>query len=387
MTRRRVFLFVVLLSGTALPGNVFAEANYAAPSVITVGKGGGYTFKTIADALEYAVSGDVVLVAPGTYKAYKPKAGVVVKPTEVGGVSIVGSAGGWDLNGDDDPTAIEKNVAGVGGNLANTDDQIVKAIQNGETGAWNQLEDFLSGKVVTKEVNKTINKGTNAVTGAIDDTMDEATDAVMDPIEDAVDSAYQSVQCAVGGSVVAGVGSFATAIFGGGKATLGAQVAQWSAAAAGNLCLSKQLAEQRKQLAEQRKMNASIKANAAKNVRLLEQGAWLPLGGEDEALYGGDAAAVLEQRYQLGMPEGWTFDDAADYAKAMKRQTSAAAREAAAAAAAANYAIGEALDASDEALALSQGAVGQKAASQAQTQMLRAQITVDAAKHASATAA
>jgi hypothetical protein len=171
-----------------------------------------------------------------------------------------------------------------------------------------------------------------------------------------------------------------------GRATAPLQVAQQLQLVAQSICDGEQADLLGDQLAEQRRMTARIKANAATNSRKIEEGARAAIGVLDPDLYGTDAGDVMRNGYQRGMPEGWTFDTAATHTQALRERTNLATREAAAAAAASNHAIGEALEMSDEALELSQEAEGQTAAIQAQSQLIRSQIAVTAAKHASDTA-
>lgn len=133
-------------------------------------------------------------------------------------------------------------------------------------------------------------------------------------------------------------------------------------------------------------MAARIGVNSASGIRKIERIARRAMGAIDPGLYGNDAAKILREIYQIGLPTGWTFDDAATFTQSLRDRTNLAVQEAVDAASLSNSAIEEALDVSNEALELSQQAPGQTSAIQAQTQMLRAQIAVDAAKHASDTA-
>jgi hypothetical protein len=183
---------------------------------------------------------------------------------------------------------------------------------------------------------------------------------------------------------VAGAFGFASSITG--RATAGLQGSQIVQAAQQILCLTEEVKIGDDQLGEQRRMTARIGSNAANGIRRIERGARQAIGAMDRDLYGRDADVVMHDRYQSGMPEGWTFEDAAEHTRTMRMQTDLATRDAAATAAASNYAVNDALAISSNALDLSQGADGQTGAIQAQTQMIRAQISVDAAKHASDTA-
>jgi hypothetical protein len=71
---------------------------------------------------------------------------------------------------------------------------------------------------------------------------------MLGPVEDAVDSIGQSISCSIGGSVLGGIGSVASGIFGQGRATLGAQIAQYATQTAGNLCQGRQLSIQKELL-------------------------------------------------------------------------------------------------------------------------------------------
>jgi hypothetical protein len=172
-----------------------------------------------------------------------------------------------------------------------------------------------------------------------------------------------------------------------GRATAGLQVAQQLQLLAQTLCDTEQTALQSDQLEEQRRMTARLGGNAAATIGEIERAARDPLGSIDDALYGAGAEGVLEERYQVGMPPGWTFETAPRFMETMRMQTNQATREAAAVHAAAKLGIDEALTLSDEALDLSQSAEGQTQAIQAQTQMMRTLIGVQAAQHASDAAA
>ena len=262
-----VALVAMLMSGTAL-----AESNYDYENnEIEVGKGKKY--QSIQAAVNSAEWGDTVLVLPGTYENYTPREGVTVKPLAEGTVTIApkGSLyGGGEWGGYGGGSAIEKKIGGVGDNISNTDEQIINEILQGEAGAWNKLEDVLSGKVVTNEVNKAINKGTNAVTGAIDETIDTATDAVIDPIEETVDSyvdsAVAAVQCNFGGAAASAAAGAVTSIWGGGDATYGAQLAQWLTQVSNNWCVGEHIGVSKTQLkVEKRQRDLMKRMNAHGN--------------------------------------------------------------------------------------------------------------------------
>ena len=288
-------------------------------------------------------------------------------------------ASAWDGSTD---SQFERNVDGLADNFYNTDDQFWRAVERGEAGAVRRLNDLVSGGIILREGNRIINRATGQVTSAVNNTIGDAVDTVLQPIEDYVDSAVETVKCNIGGAVIGGAASVVSGIFSGGRATLAAQIAQQMTAIAGNLCLGKQLATQQRQLAEQRKMTQRLEANAAAGVSAVEEAARSQLGSIDQDLYGADADGVMQGRYQEGMPESWTFEDAGLHMDEVRARTSDATREAARTQAAARASIDAALDMSDEALGLSQGAVGQTQAIQAQTQMLRTQIAVDAARQA-----
>jgi hypothetical protein len=269
-----------------------------------------------------------------------------------------GSGNGRDAAG---ASAIERGIGRVGDNVGDTEEQILRAIERGESGALLRMERFLSGRTLTDAANRAINKGTRTITGAIGNTIDDATDMVFQPVEDAVSDFGNAVICGIGGGWV-------SLLFG------------------INVCASKQLGIQGRQLANQRRMTAALVTNSAADVGEIEWEARSPLGSMDGDLYGDNSADVLNERYHQGLPVEWTFETAAEHTRTIRSQTNLATQEAATVAAMSARAVGNALTVSDNALELSQSAAGQTSAIQAQTQMLRAQIAVDAAKHASDTA-
>ena len=187
-------------------------------------------------------------------------------------------------------------------------------------------------------------------------------------------------------SKIGGAANAILSMIGGGRATAKGQQIQLVELIRANLCAGEQNDKLEDQLSEQRRMNARIRANAARNIREIEQGAREAIGSVDEDLYGANADTVLRDRYQAGMPDGWSFAGAASHSRDIREQTDRATREAAIAGASSHHAVGAALEASDEALDLSQVTDGVTGAIQAQTQMLRAQIGVMAAQHVGDTA-
>lgn len=259
-------IIALLMAGTMMSGAAMAESNHdQGRNQIEVGA--GKKFKSIQAAVNSAKSGDTVVVSPGVYASFQPRAGVKVEPQTEGTVKILpkGYSSPWAGSGGSSQSAFGKSVGGVGANIGDTDEQIVNEILHGEAGAWQKLNGILSGDGVTGKVNGVVDKATGVVTGAIDDTIDGATDAVMNPIEDTVDSyadaAVKAVECQIGGSAAAMAGGAVSSIWGGGDATYGAQLAQWLSQTAGNLCMSKGVAVQNKILEYERRNNAHGQAN------------------------------------------------------------------------------------------------------------------------------
>lgn len=218
---------------------------------------------------------------------------------------------------------------------------------------------------------------------------DVVTDAGADVLMDAVEIAgLDGGKCSstVMNAVTSAGGALLDSIFGGGRATRAAQFAQQIQLVWANKCAAERNEIQKRQYEEQRRMTAGIGSNAAEDVGEIEWETRAPLGSMDADLYGDNPADALDRRYHSGLPEEWTFETAAEHTHAMREQTNLATREAAVTAAMSNRAVGNALTISNEALELSQGAEGQTSAIQAQTQMLRAGIAVNVAKHASDTA-
>lgn len=171
-----------------------------------------------------------------------------------------------------------------------------------------------------------------------------------------------------------------------GRATAPLQIAQQLQLVAQTICDTEQTRLAGDQLDELRRATARVDGNAAIGIRRIERGARAAIGAVDRGLYSPDAAGVMEDRYQQGMPSDWTFDTAARHTQDLRRQTDLATQEAAATAALSARSINDALSASDNALALSQGAEGQTSAIQAQTQLIRSQTGVLTAQHATYTA-
>ena len=167
-----------------------------------------------------------------------------------------------------------------------------------------------------------------------------------------------------------------------GRATDGLQVAQQIQLLAQTLCDTEQTALQGDQLSEQQKMTARLGTNAAASVRGAERNARRALGNTDSGLYGGNANTVLEDRYQNGMGDGWTYQNSEEHMELMRARTNLATQEAAIAQAAARASMDSILTDADEALALSQGSQGQTQVMMAQTQMMRAQLGAEATKQA-----
>lgn len=398
MPRYRTVLSV-LLASSVIAGGALGETGDASTSQ-KINVGPEMPIKDIQTAVNLAHPGDIVVVWPGVYAPYVPQPGVPVIPEQKGTVQIApalsysfGGGGSGSSGWGNGTTAFEQNVEGVNSNIGNTDEQVVNKLLQGEKGAWNRLDAILSGKSVTGEINKAINKGTNTVTGAIGDKIDDATDTVLDPVEDEidtqVDSAVEAVQCNMAGSAVAAAAGAVSSIWGGGDATYGAQLAQWLTQTASNLCQGKQVALEAQQLKVQRrqrdlmrKMVAGLNANAAGNAAITEDYSRSVLGSVDSGLYAPKQEDILWGRYQSGMPEGWTWDAAAQYTRSLREQTNLASQEAAAAQAASYVSIGSALNMAEQAQDLSNGADGQTQAIQAQTQMLRSQIALDASRQA-----
>ena len=148
------------------------------------------------------------------------------------------------------------------------------------------------------------------------------------------------------------------------------------------LCDTEQTALQGDQLSEQQKMTARLGTNAAASVRGAERNARRALGNTDSGLYGNNANTVLEDRYQNGMDENWTYQNSEEHMELMRARTNLATQEAAIAQAAARASMDSILTDADEALALSQGSQGQTQVLMAQTQMMRAQLGAEATKQA-----
>ena len=193
-----------------------------------------------------------------------------IKVHQVRGLKLagntIGNAGTGNAGTSSRQTRLELGIGGVGDNIGNTDEDVWRAIENGEAGAWRRLENVLSGDGVTRQINRTVDGATGLVTDAVDDTIDTATDTVLQPVEDTVDGIGQAISCSVGGSILGGVGTVASGIFGRGKATLGAQIAQYATQTAGNLCLGRSLTVQRQILDYERRNNANGTADNAAGV-------------------------------------------------------------------------------------------------------------------------
>ncbi|UEM07636.1 hypothetical protein JL101_032505 (plasmid) [Skermanella rosea] len=174
----------------------------------------------------------------------------------------------------DDGSRLERGVDGVGANIGDTGSNISGSVDRGAYRSQRRLEDLLSGDGITRQANRAIDGATGAVTGAIDRAIDETTDTVMQPVEDMIDGIGQTLSCNVAGAAVAGAAGIVSGIFSGGRATLGAQLAQHMTQIAGNLCLGKQLAAQRRQLEVQRRMldleRRNIAAGTADNAAGLD---------------------------------------------------------------------------------------------------------------------
>lgn len=171
-----------------------------------------------------------------------------------------------------------------------------------------------------------------------------------------------------------------------GRATAPLQIAQQLQLVAQTICDTEQTRIADDQLGELRRATARVDGNAAVGIRRIERGARAAIGAVDRGLYGTDAAGIMRERYQEGMPEGWTFDTAAQHTEALRRQTDLATQEAAATAALSARSMNDVLSASDNAVALSQDAEGQTSAIQAQTQLIRAQTGAMTAQNATYTA-
>lgn len=151
-------------------------------------------------------------------------------------------------------TGLKQNTNQTTDNITNTTDDIARAYDNSTYRSQRRVNDLFSGDGFTRQVNRVVNDGTDAVTGIVDDVVDDATDTVMEPIEDAVDSVGQTISCnIVGGGLSAAAGAI-TAIWNSGKATYGAQLAQWMTQTASNYCQGKQLATAKLQLATDRRI-------------------------------------------------------------------------------------------------------------------------------------
>ena len=381
-----------LLASVAIASTAMAETgDYSWRQEINVGP--GMAVRDIQTAVNVALPGDTVVVWPGVYEAYTPRSAVTVRPQMEGTVQIVPRRKTSPRSGGNGTSAFERNAGSVGRNIENTDEQVVREILQGEDGALDRLDGILSGRAATREINRAINKGTNAVTGAIDDKIDEATDAVFDPIEDEidaqVDSVVQTVQCNFAGSALAAAGGAVSSIWGGGDATYGAQLAQWLTQTASNFCQGKQVALAAQQLKVekqqrdlQKKMVKGLDADASANASGVERFSRDVLGSSDASLYRPDQEEIIWNDYQSGMPDDWTFDNAAQHSQRIREKVNLATQEAAAAQAAAKVSIDDLLMMADEAEALSMDAAGPTQAIQAQTQMPRVQIATDATRQA-----
>lgn len=164
-----------------------------------------------------------------------PPSGTGATPVGGGGSSGGGIVVGGGLGTIDD-------------NLENTDEAIWRAIDGGTSRAWREITDILSGGGIARGVNRGINTATGTVTRGIRRGVNGTVDTVTQPVEDAVDAVSSAISCAVGGTVMGGVGSVLSGIFGGGRATIGGQLAGMAVDAAGNLCEARQLSVQKELL-------------------------------------------------------------------------------------------------------------------------------------------
>ena len=371
-------LAAVLLAGTVLAGGCPARAQFQAGGLVPVGleevaalegdidemRGAGWTADRMDVALrqdgyvlDRAVLDGDVSVADGWGR------GMVLEFP--GG----GPAGGGAYRSPGrQPTPFERGLAGVAGNVGNTDAEIWRAIENGQYGAWARLEGVLSGRSVTGALDQAVNDATGAVTRPVRRAIDDAADTVLRPIEDAARGVGESIKCAVGGSILGGVGTIASGIFGRGKATLGAQIAQYATQTAGNLCLGRQLSVQQR-------MVAPIGDNAVREAGSVSGAVLDSLGllGADEVGRG----------YQDGASADLPPTDSLAFHRELRARTDRARREALATAALNVEAERAYAEMADRALDLSQEAPGQTAALQALAQLQRANEGAQAARQSS----
>jgi hypothetical protein len=383
-------LAAALIAGTVLAGSGPALAQFRVGGLVPVGaedvaaidaaldemRSAGWTAEEMdirlrreGYVLDRAVLDGDVAVADGRVR------GMVAEVAGAGDPAGGDPAGGDGRAPNRQPTPFERGLAGVAGNVGNTDEEILRAMQGGNSQLWARMTGILSGRSVTNRANQVIDGATGAATRPIREAGDAAVNTVMQPIEDTVDTAAQSAMCSLGSAALGAAASLVSAVFSGGKATYGAQVAQWLTGISSQVCLGQQLAVQKRMVALQQRMVAPIGRNVVGQA-----------GGVSGVVL--DSIGLLDaEEVARGYQDGASADLAPGASLAMQRLLRARtdqARRAALETAALNVAAERAYsDMADRALDLSQSARGQTSAVQALAQLQRANEGAAAARHSS----